>query len=143
VSEPKEILDKLKTDGSRMTQVRRAVVEILCRHKGPISAAELITGLKRRSLEVNKTTVYRELHFLLGKRIVREVDLLEGMKRYEILDESDHHHHMICLKCRSIQCIEMGHDLDEIEAQILRSHDFKVLNHTLEFVGLCGRCRGS
>jgi len=141
MTESKEILEKLKSAGNRMTQVRRAMVEILCRHKGPISAAELITSLKRRSLTVNKTTVYRELHFLLEKRIVREVDLLEGMKRYEILDESDHHHHMICLKCRSIQCIEMGHDLDEIESQILKNHDFKVLSHTLEFVGLCGRCR--
>ena len=140
MSDAATILEQLQQGGNRLTKVRRAVVELVCRHKSPLSAAEIITALKRRSLEVNKTTVYREIHFLLEKRILREVDLLEGMKRYEILDESGHHHHMICLKCRSIQCIEMGHDLDAIEAQIFKSHDFKVLSHTLEFVGLCGKC---
>lgn len=124
-----------------MTKVRSAMLEILCKSKVPLAAAELIAGLKRRDLAVNKTTVYRELDFLMGEKIVREVDLLDGKKRYEVLAEHDHHHHMICTSCKAIQCIEMANDLDTLEAQIFSKFRFKVVSHTLEFFGVCEKCQ--
>ena len=135
------ILENLKGRGHRMTKVRKAVLEILCKSKVPLPAQELITGLKRKSLPVNKTTVYREIDFLLAEKVLREVDLLDGKKRYEVLLENDHHHHMICTQCQSIQCIEMAHDLDELEHNLLCKFNFKVTSHSLEFFGLCDKCR--
>lgn len=143
MAEAKKILQDLKDDGHRMTRVRQGVVEVLARAHAPKSAAELIAALEKRDVAVNKTTVYRELEFLLARRVIREVDLMEGHKRYELLGEGGHHHHMICLKCRTIQCIEMENDLDALERDILATHNFKVENHTLEFFGVCGKCRGT
>ena len=124
-----------------MTKVRRAVLEILCKSKVPLAASELIAGLARRALEVNKTTVYRELDFMLDQKIIREIDLLDGRKRYEVLGEHDHHHHMICTQCKSIKCVEMANDLDVLEAEIFSKFKFRVTSHTLEFFGLCSKCR--
>ena len=137
----KAILDELKSRGHRMTKVRKAVIDTLCKTKVPTPASDLIAQLKRRNLPVNKTTVYREIDFLLSERILREVDLLDGKKRYELLAENDHHHHMICTGCKSIQCIDMHHDLDALEGELLSKFDFKVTNHSLEFFGLCTKCR--
>lgn len=137
----KAILDELKDRGHRMTKVRKATLELLVKAKVPVPAADILAGLCRRSLEVNKTTVYREIDFLLAQRILREVDLLDGKKRYELLFENDHHHHMICTKCSAIQCIEMHHDLDDLERDLHSKFKFKVTSHTLEFFGLCQKCQ--
>ena len=141
MADAEQILESLKEHGHRMTKVRRAMLEILCKSKVPLAAAELITSLKRRDLEVNKTTVYREIDFLQSEKIVREVDLLDGKKRYEVLGEHDHHHHMICTGCKAIRCMEMHNDLDELEAEIMRKFNFKVTSHTLEFFGVCEKCQ--
>jgi Fur family ferric uptake transcriptional regulator len=141
MAEAEKILEALKEHGHRMTKVRRAMLDILCKSKVPISAAEIINSLKRRSLDVNKTTVYREIDFLQAEKILREVDLLDGKKRYEVLGEHDHHHHMICTACKAIRCMDMHNDLDELEAEIMRKFHFKVTSHTLEFFGVCENCQ--
>lgn len=136
-----KILNTLKTQGHRLTKVRKIVLAILCEAGTPLSAAELIEGLKKHQLHVNKTTVYRELEFLLSQHVIREVDLLEGKKRYEIFMESDHHHHMICTKCKTVCCVDMAHDLDVLEKEIMDTYGFQVTDHTLEFFGVCQKCR--
>jgi len=138
---PKTLLEHLKDSGMRMTKTRRAVVELLFRSKGPISAQDILSSLKKGSLEVNKTTIYREIDALLAAQVIREVDLLEGKKRYELHLEHDHHHHIICTECKAVQCVEIYHDLDSIEREILKKHRFKVTSHSLEFFGLCSSCR--
>ena len=124
-----------------MTKVRRAMLEILCKSEVPLAASELILKLNRRSLAVNKTTVYRELDFLLGEKVVREIDLMDGKKRYEVQGEHDHHHHMICTSCKAIRCVEMADDLNTLEAEIFSKFKFKVESHTLEFFGVCRKCQ--
>lgn len=135
------ILASLKQAGHRITKVRQAVIDILQNSKTPITVSDLITRLERRKLKVNKTTVYRELEFLLTQKVIREIDLLEGMKRYELIDEGGHHHHVVCLKCSNIQCVDMERDLDQLERYIQKNYGFKVTHHTLEFFGICSRCR--
>ncbi len=131
----------LRAAGHRITKVRRAVLQIFETISEPPSAEELIGALKRRKLDVNKTTVYRELDFLLAQHLIREIDLLEGKKRYELIDGS-HHHHLVCLQCRTIRCIEMDNDLDAVERDLLKRVGFEVKSHSLEFFGVCADCRG-
>ena len=137
---PDSVVTLLKERGHRITNARRVTLEIFADATSPITAAELIASLATRDLAVNKTTVYRELDFLMAEKIIREIDLLEGKKRYEFLHGDDHHHHMICLKCNSIGCVSMENDLDELEAEIQKKQGFVVQHHTLEFFGLCRGC---
>lgn len=134
------LLKSLKALGCRMTTTRKLIVSHLCNTESPVSALELLTFLSKKNMSVNKTTVYRELAALLEKKVIREIDLLDGLKRYELLDPENHHHHLVCIKCKKVKCIEMDHDLDLIERRITRSHHFTVQSHVLEFFGLCQRC---
>lgn len=140
-STPEGVLKSLKQKGSRITKVRKALIEILAATKTPLSVPELLPLLETQDLPVNKTTVYRELDFLLEEKVVIELDLLDGAKRYEILHPDHHHHHLVCTDCGAIECVEMHHDLDEIESRIASSHKFKVTSHLLEFFGLCSKCQ--
>lgn len=136
-----EILQSLRERGHRITKARKMIVEIFSGSTQPIAATEIIAELARRRVAANKATVYRELAFLEAESFVQEIDLLEGQKRYELHEPEHHHHHLVCRKCSDIRCIDLPHDLDQLEAKISKQHRFKIEHHVLEFFGLCDRCR--
>lgn len=137
-----KILEGLRADGQRLTKVRRLVLSIFSELTTPLSVPELLKLLKQEGLSVNKTTVYRELDFLIDNQLVTEIDLLDGLKRYELSVGQEHHHHLVCRSCRSIQCVGMDNDLDSLERKIKKQHGFRVESHVLEFFGLCKACAG-
>ncbi|HLC69546.1 MAG TPA: Fur family transcriptional regulator [Patescibacteria group bacterium] len=133
------ILDKLKQRGLRLTKKREAIIAILSKLGKPISAPELLELLKAKKIKLNKTTVYRELYLLREEGIANEVQLGQNKKYYEISDE--HHHHLICLNCESISDVIMDDKFKEAEKKIKKDKKFLVLNHSLEFFGLCQKCQ--
>ncbi len=133
-------LEQLRSLGFRITNVRRGLIEIFGTTQQPLSAIQILNFLKDRSLDVNKTTVYRELDFLMANEVISELDLLDGMKRYELRHANHHHHHLVCTSCQKIQCVEMNNDLDEVESRIKSRYHFNVKVHVLEFFGLCSKC---
>lgn len=128
------ILDALKAEGYKLTKTRKRIVDILLQSALPISVPEI-----REGLGVNKTTVYRELEFLLQKNIIREVEFGDGKKRYEITT-GGHHHHIVCLHCGMVEDVELSSDLEKEESAIAKKKQFKIINHSLEFFGICARC---
>lgn len=117
-----------------LMRIRQPLIEYFSTHHSPISAKELLTVYP-----VNKTTVYRELEFLKSKNIIHEVVFADGVKRYEFSNQT-HHHHLVCVKCDSVADVEIDENLQDQEKQILKSNRFKVINHSLEFFGLCQSC---
>jgi len=124
--------------GCRQTKVRSAVLDIL-RDSEPLAAQDILIRLRRRSIIVNKTTVYRELDFLSGKQVLAEIVLADGVKRYE-LKAAGHCHHLVCLDCHHIEHVVMDNELAAQEKKISRTRHFRILNHSLEFYGLCRNC---
>jgi Fe2+ or Zn2+ uptake regulation protein len=119
-------LETIKQSGLRMTPARTGIIKLFILSKNPITAVEM-----QANIQVNKTTVYRELNVLLEHGYISEVDFGDGIKRYE-LSALGHHHHLICTKCRSIADIELDHDFTK--------EQFTVLKHNLEFFGVCRNC---
>lgn len=136
-----EILAELSKGGFRITRARRSIIEVLLDSRLPLSAEGLLSALLRKKVPANKTTVYRELTFLKEMSIVQEIQFLhERVKRYEVVF-GGHHHHLICMGCKRVEDVELEGELDKYEREIMNSRGFKVLNHTLEFMGLCEDCR--
>ncbi len=93
----------------------------------PISALDLLKKIK-----VNKTTIYRELDFLVDLGLVNEVDFGDRTKRYELKDLK-HHHHLICLNCKKVADVNIKESFNVPK-------NFKVVRHNLEFFGYCQNC---
>ena len=140
VDNPDEIISKLKAGGYRITPVREQIVEIFINSSTPISAGDLIESFKILKIPVNKTTIYRELDFLLGENLIQEIEFGEGKKRYE-LKTAHHHHHVICTNCRKVEDVDLEIDLHDEEKKIEKHTSFKIQNHSLEFFGLCKNCQ--
>lgn len=134
----KIILD-LKQQGHKITDVRMELVKILLASDSPLTISELIKKLGSAKLKPNKTTVYREIEFLKELEVLEEVDFGEGKKRYEISDF--HHHHVICVHCKTIKDVSMDKDVDNLGKKIVEKMGFKPVGHSLEFFGLCENCQ--
>ena len=92
---------------------------------------------------MNKTTVYREIEFLVKQNIVKEIQFSERSKRYEIVMK-DHHHHIVCKRCKQVEEIssdELESKLDLLEKEIFKVKNFQGINHSLEFFGTCYKCQ--
>jgi len=135
----KEIISKLRKEGFRSTGIREAILNLFCKSKKPFSCQDIQKHLKQKNISANKTTVYRELDFLKKQKLIEEFQLDDGVRRYEI--SSKHHHHVVCAKCKKIDCVELKQELRSQEIQIEKNNKFKIISHSLEFYGLCHKCQ--
>jgi Fe2+ or Zn2+ uptake regulation protein len=135
-----DILESIRKQGKRITSTRRLVVEIMVAAATPLSVQELLSGFTAKRSPVNKTTLYRELDFLEELGIVHQVQLGQDRKRYE-LTAGPHHHHIRCVKCDRIEDIDFPDHLESTITHIEKKTGFTVLDHSLEFVGLCKKHR--
>jgi Fur family ferric uptake transcriptional regulator len=132
----KEILDNLRQQGFRSTQIREAILDLMLKSNKLLSCQEIQKHLK---LKANKTTFYRELQLLKDKRVIEELKLDDGVRRYEM--SSRHHHHAVCIKCRKVKCVELNKDIKSQEKEVEKNNKFKIISHSLEFYGLCQKCQ--
>ncbi|MDP3964878.1 MAG: Fur family transcriptional regulator [bacterium] len=134
-----EIIENLKRRGFRETPVRFRLLELLSNSSTPLSVPEIIGKLSQQNLKPNKTTLYREIDFLMNQDILVEVRLHDRKKRYEITQQ--HHHHLVCLKCDSITDIKLKQDLGREETRLAKRFNFAIERHALEFFGYCNNCQ--
>ena len=125
--------------GSRDTKARGALLQVFEENRLPLTELELRTKLAARRIQVNKTTVYRQLAQLKERGYVRAVDFGDRKKRFEL--NADHHHHLVCTSCQSVDEIHVADDVRQMERKIRKSNKFKILDHSLEFFGLCQNCQ--
>jgi Fe2+ or Zn2+ uptake regulation protein len=141
MSTVEHLITNLKNTGERITAVRTAVLAILTKEEHPLSVQDLLNKLAKRHLRANKTTVYRQLETLTAKQIVREIRFADRTVRYELARDNDHHHHLVCLNCGKTEDISFKEDIERQEKSIMKQKKFKVLEHSLEFFGLCHACQ--
>ena len=134
------VLQKLRSGVFRLTRARRSIIRIFLDSGAPLSAAEVMALLLKVNVKVNKTTVYREIDFLMSQDLLRELHLGDGKKRYEIMKD-DHHHHLFCVNCSGVECVELDRCLEAEEKKISEENNFRTIKHSLKFLGLCARCQ--
>jgi Fe2+ or Zn2+ uptake regulation protein len=134
-----EILKDITQRGYRMTKARCGILKLLCERRKPVAAIDMQALLERDGVIINKTTVYRELEFLECEKYIDKVQLKDGLRYYEIVMK--HHHHVVCVKCDSVDDIVLHHELWKEEQRIKKEMKFQVLQHSLEFFGICKLCQ--
>ncbi|MBP9751343.1 MAG: transcriptional repressor [Candidatus Moranbacteria bacterium] len=134
------VLGELSSRGVRMTRTREAILSLFSEAGAPLSVPRILESLEETGRRPNKTTVYRELEFLKGLGIVKELTLRNDLALYEL--SGPHHHHLVCVDCGTVRDIAVSDEsLLREERRIERKEGFRVLEHSLEFFGICGNCR--
>ena len=135
-----EISKKLKQAGMKVTVPRLRILEMLEQITGHHASAEdiykMLLGLNQ---EIGVATIYRVLTQCEQAGLVRRLQFEGGRAVFELAC-SDHHDHMVCVRCG---CVHEFHDevIESRQRDIADKSGFDIEDHTMVLYGLCARCR--
>ncbi|MEL7224292.1 MAG: transcriptional repressor [Cyanobacteria bacterium P01_D01_bin.36] len=142
---PTALKAELHERGWRMTPQRKTILQTFQNlpEGQHLSADDLHDLLKENGNRIGLSTVYRNLKMMSRMGILRELELAEGQKRYEINQPAPHHHHhMICIRCN--KTIEFKNDsILRTGAKVARKAGFQLLDCQLSIHAVCPTCQRS
>ena len=133
---------RLKEGGYRMGKGRGAILQVFEEATKPLNATEILSLLSSKNVNLNKTTVYRELEFLKNQHLVREVPVSSNTVYYESALQG-HHHHLVCENCSMIievETNELEENIKKLSKSVAQNEQFLIGRHALEFFGTCANC---
>jgi Fur family ferric uptake transcriptional regulator len=134
-------LATLSAAGHRKGGARNAVVELLAEQDCALTAQEIDDRLRVGGRAVGRASVYRILELLTELRLVQRIDVGQGIARYERHQpDGDHHHHLVCDNCGTIEPFE-DPSLEQAIEQVSRRLSFAVDEHDVVLHGACSDCR--
>ena len=83
-------------------------------------------------------TVYKNIILVKSFGEVLELGFPGGSNRYDG-NKPNPHPHVICIACKKIVDPDLD-KLDEMKKEVELDTKFKILNHRLDFFGICSNC---
>jgi Fur family transcriptional regulator, ferric uptake regulator len=141
VREAQSILhEHLKRVGLKQTAQRDTILRSFLETRDHLSTDELHRLVQKKDAGIGYTTVYRTLKLLAECGLASEVAFHDGIARYEHQYNRRSHHHMVCTECGS--SVEFfSHEVDQLEHEIGRRHNYATTRHTFQIYGVCEDCR--
>jgi Fur family zinc uptake transcriptional regulator len=128
--------------GTRLTTLRKRVLELVWASHKPLGAYELLDQLTREGHKPAPPTIYRALDFLLENGLVHRIASLNAFIGCVHPGELHQGQFLICKACHA--AIEL--ELPAISQAIVAGAaavGFAVESQTVEVVGLCAGCQGA
>lgn len=135
------IAQRLRLDGQRYTASRRSLVELLVGADRPLTIAEVLD----RDGELAQSSAYRNLSLLESAGVVHRLVTTDEYARFELADDlTEHHHHLICSSCGSMQDFTISPQLEGSLAKaftkVASATGFRAEHHRVDLVGVCAAC---
>jgi Fur family transcriptional regulator, ferric uptake regulator len=121
------------------TAARRHTLELLKNERRYLTAAAIHRLLKPKTPKLALSTIYRTLEALQETGAVTSRSDSSGEASYIFCGEA-HHHHAICRNCGHVDEVDCD-AMDAFATALLKKQSFELADHSLEFYGLCARCR--
>src|SRR5688572_11632926 len=107
---PAEYRELLRESGLRATGPRVAVLEVLERHKRPLTHGEVADELGDSGFD--RATLYRNLVDMTETGLLHRTDYGDHVWRFELTPAegahaNDGHPHFICKSCGTVECLPM------------------------------------
>lgn len=121
-----------------MVNVAQKIMMVIADSSHPLLASDIQSKIN----DCDRATIYRNLNKLKEKQLVRIIEIGDGAVRYESTE--DHHHHLICLKCKEMTRVDLPEKdekrIEKLQSEFQDKSKFSFLTHSLEFFGLCIDC---
>jgi len=132
--------DFIAAKGLKSTRQRDLVLECFLASDSHLSTEELYLKVRAKYPSIGFATVYRTLKLFAEAGIAREIHFGDGQSRYEHVAEGEHHDHLVCTRCGSVQEFE-NEAIEKLQQEVAEQFGFKVETHKLELYGICSKCR--
>lgn len=125
--------------GTRLTEQRRTVLELVCASDKPLSAYEILDRMRESVRNPAPPTVYRALDFLLAQGLVHK---LESIHAFVGCNHPEHPHSsqfLICTDCGAVNEMENDHIARSLQSAE-KTLGFKTERPVVELLGTCAEC---
>lgn len=126
--------------GLKSSYKRTFVVDFFVKAGRHFTVEELYNEIKKHKSGISYTTVYRALKLLKQWGLANESLFGDSVTRYEPIDKSEHHDHLVCQKCGRIIEFENG-KIEKLQHDVAQKYGFVVSAHRLELYGICRECK--
>lgn len=135
------VTDRLAQHEMRYTTGRRAIVAALRAIGGPVTLPELLAF----SGAVPQSSAYRNLALMEEAGVVRRLVHGADHAHFELAEElTEHHHHLICERCGSVEDFMLDEDverlLDAAFRRAARAAAATTSSHLIDVFVVCSEC---
>jgi len=134
-----QMLKKLKEHDFRLTPQRLAVLKILAVSEGHPTVERIYETVRTEFPTTSIATIYKTVNLLKQLNEVLELGFPDGSNRYDGKKPYPHPH-VICTKCRKIIDPNLG-SLKDLTTEVIEETGFQILNHRVDFFGICRDCQ--
>lgn len=120
----------------RRTVQRESILQAFKKQNRPLTIQEALEEADKSNPGLGVATVYRNINRMVEEGILRSVELLDNVSRYE-LSGLTHHHHFHCDVCDKV--FDFHSCLENIET--LAPNGFVVKTHEIILNGICSACQ--
>jgi len=121
----------------RLTSQRQVILEELKKVKSHPTVNEVYEMVRKRLPKIGLGTVYQNLDLLVRLGIIRKLEVEGEQKRFD--GDMTPHYHIRCNICKRVDdiFIKMDRGLEKSAASCC---DYKILDHHVQFSGICSKC---
>lgn len=131
----------LKEEGYRITNQRKAIIDVFLRERrNLLNAQQIHEKVVETYPKVDFSTVYRNIEILVDLDIIHKINTGRSYGSYKLKELKKHHHHIICNDCGRTEVIDFCPF--ELLGNLLNEKGFLPIEHNFEVFGYCARCRG-
>lgn len=121
----------------RLTKQRQIILEELRAVTSHPTADEMYEMIRKRLPKISLGTVYRNLEILSDKGVIQKLDVGGTKKRFD--GNVGTHYHLRCTECGRVDDVHLDPEYS-LEERAAALTDYKILKHSLEFIGVCPTC---
>ena len=129
----------LKTKGFKMTQQRELIFRSFFELGEHVSVDELFDRVRKVDRSVGYSTVWRNLKLICRVGLAQEVNVGDGVTRYDRVTRAPHGH-LYCLRCKKLVEIALADLIGPIET-LAQQHRFTPDDYKVEVRGYCDSCQ--
>jgi Fur family zinc uptake transcriptional regulator len=127
------------SSGSRLTSIRKRVLELVWAKHEPMKAYDLLSELQKEDTSAKPPTIYRALDFLLEHGLIHKIHRFNA---YVGCIDPDEDSPCLFLICKNCDNVSESHDKSyyQLIDKLSKQYDFIPVETTFEIEGLCSQC---
>jgi Fur family peroxide stress response transcriptional regulator len=135
----KTMVQKLREHDHRITPQRLAILRVLAVSEGHPSVEQIYAQVKPDFPTTSLATVYKNVSLLKSLGEVLELGFSDDSNRYDG-NKPYPHPHLVCTRCKKIIDPDLS-VLADLTQELVQETGFRILNHRMDFFGICPECQ--
>ena len=122
----------------RMTNQRHVILEEIRKINTHPTADEVYEIVRKRLPKISLGTVYRNLEILSACGLIQKIGPISSQMRFDGITKK--HYHLRCMYCGRVEDAPIN-PTENLENVIREKSDYSIIDHKLEFIGICPQCK--